>query len=87
MARTQIIIAAGSDPVTVNFTAAEETAQDAVDATFEDGATARAVFAEIERIESTMTKRRERERDTGDATAVAWWSAAVAAIDLERAKL
>lgn len=67
----------------VAFTAEEETARDAEEKKWADGATKRNALAEIQRLESQVTQRRLREA-YADST---WLDAQEALIATERAKL
>lgn len=78
MARTKIV-----DGVEVALTSDEETARDAEEKAWADGATKRNAFAEIQRLESQVTQRRLREA-YADST---WLDAQEALIATERAKL
>ena len=71
------------DGVNVQFTAEEETASDAEEAEWADGATTRNALAEIQRLEGQVTNRRLREAYT-DST---WLDAQEALIVIERGKL
>jgi hypothetical protein len=74
------------DGVKVPFTAEEETARDAEEKAWADGATSRAAQAEINRLEAEMTPRRLREHLDGTETG-GWWMAQNALINAERSKL
>ena len=78
MARTKIV-----DGVEVALTSAEETARDAEEQAWADGATTRNALAEIQRLEGQVTNRRLREAYK-DST---WLDAQEALIATERAKL
>ena len=73
------------DGVDVQFTAEEETARDAEEKEWADGAAVRDATAEIHRLESTVTPRRIREMTTADG--VKWVDDVEKLIAIERAKL
>ena len=80
MARTRNV-----NGVNVPFTAEEETARDAEEQAWVDGATVRDATAEIHRLESTVTPRRIREMTTADGAK--WVDDVEKLIAIERAKL
>ena len=71
------------DGVDVPLTSEEETARDAEEQAWADGATQRNALAEIQRLEGQVTQRRLREA-YADST---WLDAQEALIATERAKL
>ena len=71
--------------VNVPFTAEEETARDAEEQAWADGAAARDATEEIHRLESTVTPRRIREMTTADGAK--WVDDVEKLIAIERAKL
>ena len=71
--------------VNVPFTAEEETARDAEEQAWVDGATVRDATEEIHRLESTVTPRRIREMTTADGAK--WVDDVEKLIAIERAKL
>ena len=71
--------------VNVPFTAEEETARDAEEQAWVDGATVRDATEEIHRLESTVTPRRIREMPTADGAK--WVDDVEKLIAIERAKL
>ena len=71
--------------VNVPFTAEEETARDAEEQAWVDGATTRNATEEIHRLESTVTPRRIREMTTADGAK--WVDDVEKLIAIERAKL
>ena len=71
--------------VNVPFTAEEETARDAEEKEWADGAAVRNATAEIHRLESTVTPRRIREMTTADGAK--WVDDVEKLIAIERAKL
>ena len=73
------------DGVDVQFTAEEETARDAEEKEWADGAAVRDATAEIHRLESTVTPRRIREMTTADGAK--WVDDVEKLIAIERAKL
>ena len=80
MARTKMI-----DGVVIDFTPEEETARDAEEKEWADGAAVRNATAEIHRLESTVTPRRIREMTTADGAK--WVDDVEKLIAIERAKL
>jgi len=84
MARTKIV--AGPDgQETIALTAEEETARDAEEQAWADGAAKRDATEEIHRLESTVTPRRIREMTTADGAK--WVDDVEKLIAIERAKL
>ena len=79
MARTKMI-----NGVVIALTAEEETARDAEEKEWADGAAARDATAEIHRLESTVTPRRIREMTTADGAK--WVDDVEKLIAIERAK-
>ena len=73
------------DGVDVPLTPEEETARDAEEQTWADGAVVRDATAEIHRLESTVTPRRIREMTTADGAK--WVDDVEKLIAIERAKL
>ena len=71
--------------VKVQFTPEEETARDAEEKAWEDEAPARNAFAEIARLEATVTPRRIREMTT--VAGAKWVDDLEKLIAIERAKL
>ena len=71
--------------VDVQLTAEEETARDAEEQAWTDGAAARDAMEEIHRLESTVTPRRIREMTTADGAK--WVDDVEKLIAIERAKL
>ena len=71
--------------VNVPFTAEEETARDAEEQAWADGASVRNATEEIHRLESTVTPRRIREMTTADGAK--WVDDVEKLIAIERAKL
>ena len=71
--------------VKVNFTQEEETARDAEEQAWADGASVRNATEEIHRLESTVTPRRIREMTTADGAK--WVDDVEKLIAIERAKL
>ena len=71
--------------VNVPLTPEEETARDAEEQEWADGAAARDATAEIHRLESTVTPRRIREMTTADGAK--WVDDVEKLIAIERAKL
>ena len=71
--------------VNVPFTAEEETARDAEELAWTNGAAARNATEEIHRLESTVTPRRIREMTTADGAK--WVDDVEKLIAIERAKL
>ena len=71
--------------VKVNFTQEEETARDAEEKAWADGASVRNATEEIHRLESTVTPRRIREMTTADGAK--WVDDVEKLIAIERAKL
>ena len=69
----------------VQFTAEEETARDAEEQAWTDGASVRNATEEIHRLESTVTPRRIREMTTADGAK--WVDDVEKLIAIERAKL
>ena len=69
----------------VPFTAEEETARDAEEQAWADGATKRDAMKEIQRLESTVTPRRIREMTTADGAK--WVDDVEKLIAVERGKL
>ena len=69
----------------IPFTAEEETARDAEEQAWADGAVVRDATAEIHRLESTVTPRRIREMTTADGAK--WVDDVEKLIAIERAKL
>ncbi len=80
MARTKMI-----DGVVIDFTPEEETARDAEEKEWADGAVVRDATEEIHRLESTVTPRRIREMTTADGAK--WVDDVEKLIAIERAKL
>ena len=80
MARTRNV-----NGVNVPFTAEEETARDAEEQAWADGASVRNATEEIHRLESTVTPRRIREMTTADGAK--WVDDVEKLIAIERAKL
>jgi len=78
MARTKTI-----DGVQLPFTEEEETARDAEEKAWADGATVREAQQEIERLEAEVTQRRIRDAFADPA----WMNAQEAKIKTERDKL
>ena len=74
------------DGVKVPYTAEDEAARDAEEATHAAGETARNAQAEIDRLEGSVSPRRMREAVAGGAGAD-WLAAVETAIAVERAKL
>ena len=80
MARTKNV-----NGVVIPFTPEEETARDAEEKEWADGAAVRDATAEIHRLESTVTPRRIREMTTADGAK--WVDDVEKLIAIERAKL
>ena len=80
MARTKMV-----DGEAIGFTPEEETARDAEEQAWVDGATVRDATEEIHRLESTVTSRRIREMTTADGAK--WVDDVEKLIAIERAKL
>ena len=80
MERTKIV-----DGVEVALTSAEETARDAEEKAWADGATTRNALAEIQRLESSVTPRRIREMTTDSGKQ--WVNNVEELIAIERGKL
>ena len=81
MARTKV-----ENGVEVPLTEAEETARDAEEQAWADGAVVRNALTEIQRLESTITPRRLRDALANDA-GKSWVAAVEAKIATERGKL
>ena len=80
MARIKMV-----DGVVIDFTPEEETARDAEEQSWTDGAVVRDATEEIHRLESTVTPRRIREMTTADGAK--WVDDVEKLIAIERAKL
>ena len=87
MARSEVILVKGQEPVVVEMDATKAAIYDAKDAAYTAALPRKAALAEIARLEATITERRKREAILGNAEAIAEIQGVEDLIAIERAKL